>query len=302
MLFNYFLIIFYNKMSSDFPLDSSNPVITINQAILSFKINKQKISSQLNSALDNTLIPISQNEVLITNITSSFVAYRTRITRKKYYAVEPTHLVIPPNKNIKVKIIFYFNPKEKFPPEGHKFRFEGIIIPNNMKNKDAKEIFDELSANKKEVKGNSIRKVVEFIYDNNYDFDFSSIENFKDDLSRSSNSIISSKESIYSNALSKSTERRSKLALKSNKKTKLRTIKENETLDPEKLKEECERLQIEYDKNVKEFNSLKEKINIFTNKNKFRYVVPDVQSSRLSNKNLAILFGISFFLGFYLTK
>ena len=154
-------------MSSDFPLDSSNPVITINQAILSFKINKQKISSQLNSALDNTLIPISQNEVLITNITSSFVAYRTRITRKKYYAVEPTHLVIPPNKNIKVKIIFYFNPKEKFPPEGHKFRFEGIIIPNNMKNKDAKEIFDELSANKKEVKGNSIRKVVEFIYDNN---------------------------------------------------------------------------------------------------------------------------------------
>jgi hypothetical protein len=289
-------------MSSDFPLDSSNPVITVNQAILSFKINKQKISSQLNSAQDNILIPISQNEVLIANITSSFVAYRTRITRKKYYAVEPTHLVIPPNKNINVKIIFYFNPKERFPPEGHKFRFEGIIIPNNMKNKDAKEIFDELSADKKEVKGNSIRKVVEFIYDNNYDFDFSSIENFKDDLSRSSNSIISSKESIYSNALSKSTERRSKLALKSNKKTKLRATKENETLDPEKLKEECERLQIEYDKNVKEFNSLKEKINVFTNKNKFRYVVPDVQSSRLSNKNLAILFGISFFLGFYLTK
>jgi hypothetical protein len=292
-------------MSSDFLLDSSNPVITINQAILSFKINKQKISSQLNSFPDNKLIPISQNEVLITNITSSFVAYRTRITRKKYYAVEPTHLVIPPNKNIKVKIIFYFNPKEKFPPEGHKFRFEGIIIPNNMKNKDAKEIFDELSANKKEVKGNSIRKVVEFIYDNNYDFDFSSIENIKDDLSRSSNSInsiISSKESIYSNALSKSTERRSKLALKSNKKTKLRAIKENENLDPEKLKEEYERLQIEYDKNVKEFNSIKEKINIFTSKNKFRYVVPDVQSSRLSNKNLAILFGIAFFLGFYLTK
>ena len=292
-------------MSIDSLLDSSNPVITINQEILSFKINKQQLSSQINSAPDNTLIPISQNEIFITNITSNFVVYRTRITKKKYYAVEPTHFVISPNSNIKVKITFYFNPKEKFPPEDHKFRFEGIIIPNNIKNRDAKEIFDEISTNKKPVKGNSIRKVVEFIFDNNYEFDSSSGENIQDDLAKSRNSInsdLSSKESIYSNALGQSMERRSRISLKSKKKTKLRAKNENETFDPEKLKEEYEKLQIEYDKNVKELNNIKEKINNIMNKNKFKYVVPDVQSSRLSNKKLAILFGIAFFLGFYLTK
>ena len=294
-------------MSLDSLLDSSNPVITINQAILSFKINKQKLSSQLNSAPDNTLVPISQNEVFITNITSNFIVYRTRITKKKYYAVEPTHHVIPPNSSIKVKIIFYFSPKEKFPPEGHKFRFEGIIIPNNMKNRDPKEIFDDILTNNKQVKGNSIRKVVEFIYDNNYDYDFSSVENIKDDLTKSSNSITSvnsfssSKESVYSNASGQSMERRSRLALKS-KMSKLRAKKGNETFDPKNLKEEYEKLQIEYDKNVRELNTIKEKINNIMNKNKFKYVVPDVQSSKLSNKKLAILFGIAFFLGFYLTK
>ena len=139
-------------MSSDFILDTSSPVIIINQATLLFKINKQYMSSQINTAPNNTLIPISQIEIFITNITSNYVAYRTRITKKKYYTVEPTHLVISPNSNIKVKIIFYFNPKEKFPPEGHKFRFEGIIIPNNMKNKDPKEIFNDFPQIKKRLK------------------------------------------------------------------------------------------------------------------------------------------------------
>ena len=70
-------------MSSDFILDTSSPVIIINQATLLFKINKQYMSSQINTAPNNTLIPISQIEIFITNITSNYVAYRTRITKKK---------------------------------------------------------------------------------------------------------------------------------------------------------------------------------------------------------------------------
>lgn len=292
-------------MSSDFILDTSNPVITINQAILQFKINKQYMSSQLNTAPNNTLIPISQIEIFITNITSNYVAYRTRITKKKYYTVEPTHLVISPNSNIKVKIIFYFNPKEKFPPEGHKFRFEGIIIPNNMKNRDPKEIFNDFSTNRKEVKGNSIKKIAEFIYDNNYNFDFSSTENIKIDLTQSSstiNSDFSAKESIYSSALGRSNERPSRISLRNKKNAKLRGKRGNENIDPVKLKEEYDKLQIDYDNNVKELNNIKEKINNISAKDKFRYVVPDVNFTSVSNKMIAIIFGTAFFLGFYLTK
>ena len=244
------------------------------------------------------MIPISQIELIITNITSNYVAYRARITRKKYYRVEPSHLVISPNSNLKVKITYYYNPKEKFPPEGHKFRFEGIIIPNNMKNNDSREIFDEFIKNKKEVKGNSIKKIVEFNFDNNYNYVPSS-DDIKFDCTQSMSSINSDfnpTASVYSSALGKSMEGPSRIS------DKLRGKKEMETFDPDKLKEECDKLQNEYDNKVKELNDIKQKINNASSKMKFRYVVPDINFSSVNPKTIAVLFGIAFFLGFYLTK
>ena len=290
-------------MASDILLDTSSPVITINQASLIFKINENYLSSQKNISQKNVLIPISQSEIIITNITSNYVAYRTRITKKKYYAVEPSHLILCPNSNIKVKITYYFNPKENFPPE-HKFRFEGIIIPNNMKNKDARNIFDDFAINKIEVKGNSIKKNVEFLYDNNYDYTPPTNENIRLISSQTLSSVISeSNSSIYSNALGKSMERPSRISLRNkNKAGKLRSRKEVETIDPIKLKSECDKLKNEYDSNVKELDIIKRKINNISGKNKYRYIVPDINYSSLNTKMIAILFGTAFFLGFYLTK
>ena len=289
-------------MASNILLESSTPIITINKPTLLFKINKENLSSQLNST-NNSLIPISETELQITNITSDYVAYRARITRKKYYAVEPSHLNIVPNSNIKVKITFYLNPKEKFPPKGHKFRFEGIVIPNNMKNKDARDIFDEFTLNKKEVKGNSIKKVVEFVFDDNYNYIPSSDDNIKIDSSQSITSFHSNlNSSVYTNALGKSMERPSRISKLKNKGGKLRAKKEVETFDPVKLKEECEKLQKDYDNNIIELNNIKQKINNMNAKNKYRYIVPDINFSIVSPKIEAILFGIAFFLGFYLTK
>ena len=292
-------------MASDILLDTSSPIITINQATLMFKINKQSLSSQSYENKNNSLFPISQTEIFITNITSNYVAYRARITRKKFYTVEPSHLVISPNSSIKVRIIFFYNPNGQFPPEGHKFRFEGVIIPNNMKYKDTREIFEELSTNKREVKGNSIRKIVEFIYDNNYFYDSSS-ENIKLDSTQNLGNSISSfnpNESVYTNALGKSTERPSRLSLRNpNRSNKLRGQRKEEVMDPIKLKEECESLQNDYDKYEKELNDVRQKINNISSKNKFRYIVPKVNFSSVNNKMIIILFCTSFFLGFYLTK
>ena len=283
-------------MSEEIIFDSSSPVITINQSSLVFKINQKYFQTQSQLPQNsNSLSPLSQTEILLTNLTSSYVAYRARITKKKFYQVEPSHMILPPNSNITIKITFFHNFSLPFPPQGHKFRFEGIMIPNNMKRTDAWKIYEEFSKNKTEVKGNSIRKVAEFVFDNNYKVKFSE-ENNKLEYSQSINNIsdFNGTASIYTNALGKSNERPSRISLKNMKKN-LEGVYRGEAFDFMKI-------QNEYNDNLKELNDLKQKINELNAKNKFRYVVPDKDFSSVNKKMVILLFGVSFLLGFFLTK
>ena len=283
-------------MSEEIIFDSSSPVITINQSSLIFKINQKYFQTQSQLPQNsNSLFPLSQTEILLTNLTSSYVAYRSRITKKKFYQVEPSHMILPPNSNITIKITFFHNFSLPFPPQRHKFRFEGIMIPNNMKRTDAWKIYEEFSKNKTEVKGNSIRKVAEFVFDNNYKANFSE-ENNKLEYSQSINNIsdFNGTASIYTNALGKSNERPSRISLKNMKKN-LEGVYRGEAFDFMKI-------QNEYNDNLKELNDLKQKINELNAKNKFRYVVPDKDFSSVNNKMVILLFGVSFLLGFFLTK
>ena len=283
-------------MSEEIIFDSSSPVITINQSSLIFKINQKNFQTQSQLPQNsNSLSPLSQTEILLTNLTSSYVAYRSRITKKKFYQVEPSHMILPPNSNITIKITFFHNFSLPFPPQGHKFRFEGIMIPNNMKRTDAWKIYEEFSKNKTEVKGNSIRKVAEFVFDNNYKVKFSE-ENNKLEYSQSINNIsdFNGTASIYTNALGKSNERPSRISLKNMKKN-LEGVYRGEAFDFMKI-------QNEYNDNLKELNDLKQKINELNAKNKFRYVVPDKDFSSVNKKMVILLFGVSFLLGFFLTK
>ena len=283
-------------MSEEIIFDSSSPVTTINQSSLIFKINQKYFQTQSQLPQNsNSLFPLSQTEILLTNLTSSYVAYRARITKKKFYQVEPSHMILPPNSNITIKITFFHNFSLPFPPQGHKFRFEGIMIPNNMKRTDAWKIYEEFSKNKTEVKGNSIRKVAEFVFDNNYKVKFSE-ENNKLEYSQSINNIsdFNGTASIYTNALGKSNERPSRISLKNMKKN-LEGVYRGEAFDFMKI-------QNEYNDNLKELNDLKQKINELNAKNKFRYVVPDKDFSSVNKKMVILLFGVSFLLGFFLTK
>ena len=289
-------------MTSEVLLDSSSPIITINQSSLIFKINQNYFSTQSQMPMSNVLTPLSLTEILLTNVSSSYVAYRTRLTKSKYYSVEPSHLILPPNSNITIKITFYHNLKLPFPPKEHKFKFEGIVIPNNMKRMDAWKIYEEFSKNKTEVKGNSIKKIAEFVYDNNYNPVFSE-NNSKLALSQSINNIneFNGTASIYTDALGKSNEKPSRMVLKNVKKN-LGEIYKEETADPVRLKQECENLENEYNNKLNELNEIKQKINNLNAKNKFRYVVPDVNFSSVNKKTIILLFGASFLLGFFLNK
>ena len=284
-------------MSTEVKFDSSSPVITINQSSLVFKINQKNFQTQsLQQKNSNSLAPMSQTEILLTNLTSSYVAYRSRITKKKFYQVEPSHMVLPPNSNITIKITFFHNFKLPFPPQGHKFRFEGIVIPNNMKKLDAFKIFEEYAQNQTEVKGNSIRKIAEFIFDNNYKANFSEENKNKLEFSQSINNISDyiGTASIYTNALGKSNERPSRISLKNMKKN-LEGVHSEEIFDPMKI-------QNEYNENLRELDEIKQKINDLNAKNKFRYAVPDKNFSSVNKKMVILLFGASFLLGFFLTK
>lgn len=290
-------------MTSEIIFDSSSEIITINQSSLIFKINQTYFQNQFKlTQSSKTLIPLSQIELLLTNKTSSYVAYRARINKAKLYSVIPSHMVLPPNSNTSIKIVFYHNFKLPFPPQGHKFRFEGIVIPKNMKDMDAWKIYEEFSKNKKEVKGNSLRKIAEFVFDDNYIPDFPE-ENSRLALSQSVNNLgdFNGTASVYMNALGNSNEKPSRIYLKNSKKN-LGKIYNEENIDPEKLKEECEQLENEYNDNLKELNEIKRKINEMNAKNKYRYVVPDINFSSINKKMIIMLLGASFFLGFFLTK
>ena len=289
-------------MTSEVLLDSSSPIITINQSSLIFKINQNYFSTQSQIPMSNVLTPLSQTEILLTNVSSSYIAYRTRLTKSKYYSVEPSHLILPPNSNITIKITFYHNLKLPFPPKEHKFKFEGIVIPNNMNQMDAWKIYEEFSKNKTEVKGNSIKKIAEFVYDNNYNPVFSE-NNSKLALSQRINNIneFNGSASIYTDALGKSNEKRSRMVLKNVKKN-IGEIYKEEAADPMRLKQECENLENEYNNKLNELNEIKQKINDLNAKNKFRYVFPDVNFSSVNKKTIILLFGASFLLGFFLNK
>ena len=288
-------------MTSEILFDSSSPIITINISSLVFKINQNYFQTQSQIIPpSNILTPLSQTELLLTNVSSSYIAYRTRITKAKYYSVEPSHMILPPNSNITIKITFYHNLKLPFPPKEHKFKFEGIVIPNNMKRMDGWKIYEEFSKNKTEVKGNSIKKIAEFVYDNNYNPDFSE-DNSKLALSHSINNIneFNGSASIYIDAQGRSNEKVSRLNLKNVKKN-LGEIYKEETPDPVRLKQECQELENEYNNKLNELNEIKQKINNMNNKNKFRYVVPDVNFSSINKKMIIMLFGASLLLGFFL--
>lgn len=286
-------------MSTELLLDSSIPIIKLNKPILTFRINTNSINNQKNNSSED-LILIGECEINVTNITSNNVALRVRTTKKKLYTVEPNFCTLLPNSAIKIIISAYSHRNDEINSKGHKFRFEGIIIPKNLIGSDTKEIFAELTKNQRQVKGNSIKRVVEFITDNSPPQNDIDITKSIDNIQNENN--LSMSQSIYSVALQKSGERPVRISLKSrNKDNDINNINMNiETPSPNNLKEDCEKLQKENEKFNKELEEIKSKLNVIDFENKYKN--SDQKTSKISAKFLGIILLVSIFIGFYLTK
>jgi len=145
-------------MSSELIIDNSKEVFKLDKEVISFNLNTENLSEEepIKSSLN------SENEIKITNLTEDYLAFRTKTTKKLYYRVQPTYCIIPPKEIKSIYITFYLKEGEIPKLHGHKFKFEGFIISESEKDKEAKDLFNEYTLKNSPVVGNSHKTFVHF--------------------------------------------------------------------------------------------------------------------------------------------
>jgi hypothetical protein len=106
---------------------------------------------------------MGQTYLMVSNLSSEYLAFRTKTTKKKYYSVFPSYCVISPNEKQKIDFSFYIKEGEKVSNEGHKFRFEGFVISSEEKDQDPKLLFNNYISKKIPVNATIYKSGVKFI-------------------------------------------------------------------------------------------------------------------------------------------
>lgn len=298
-------------MSQELVMDMSKEIFTLDKDILVFKINPSNFSklSSHSSLHSNDSQPLSEENVTVTNLTSDYLAVRTKTTKKEKYAVNPLYCVIPPNGTKVLNFIYYNKIGEKNDPKGHKFKFEGFIIQENQKDEDIKKLFHDYIKNGTKVVGNAHKRYVRF--------------SEEDDgiLRASNNSLGSSNLSNYTMADDKKgTLLMDKIKEKEEENLRLSDIiegkkEEKSGLDNANL-EKLECLKKEYNQLKEQVENLKRteeslnkailyeknKRNVVNGSDKFKFNVPDDKDEKISRNKLIGIFLFSILVGFYLVK
>ena len=277
-------------MSSELKIDNSSQIIKINSRSLVFKINQKTLSEKLKTEKEknnlNKYILISECFIKIENISTNYVALRIRTTKKYCYSVEPTYSIIAPNTFEKIKILYYIKPGEEISSQGHKFRFEGIIIEQKEKNtKNIFGLFQQYIQKGIVVKGNAIIKTVNFIYDNNF--------------------IISSKSTRVSDST------KNKISNSDvHKKTSLKDIFNLKSQLEQEIKE-CDELRNAHKNLMRQLNEKGIDIDFYLNNNnsslkdyfiQLKQIIINIKNSKIYSGVIIALFLFSAYYGFYLTK
>ena len=146
-------------MSIEKLLDTPKEIFKLDKEILSFKVDENKIKSIKEKEA------ICEEEIIITNLTSDYLAFKTMTTKRTIYSVDPSYCIIPPKADQKLKIQLYNIPGEKLEPKGHKFRFEGFTILESEKDSDAKVLFNEYIKKGNTLVGNILKRNVQFAHE-----------------------------------------------------------------------------------------------------------------------------------------
>ena len=291
-------------------MDVSKEIFTLNKEILLFKINpstQSKLSS-LSSVHSTDLKPLSEESIIVTNITSEYIAFRAKTTKKDNYTVNPTYCIIPPNESQVLNIILYNKSGGKLDYKGHKFKFEGFIIPESIKDEEVKNIFKDYIQQGIKVVGNSQKRYVQFSEENK------DVNNL---LAKSTGSFMSN----YTVAQDKKINTLLKEKLQANEEDNIRLSdivegKNNLAYGMDNNKKIFEKLKNEYNMLKDQFDNLKRNEELLNKRiinekniknssqgsNKFNYKIPMPKEEKISMNKLIGIFIISIFIGFYLIK
>ena len=145
-------------------------IIEDEEDTIQFKINNNPLNDNTNdtsSSRIKNLMLVSQSNIKIRNISKEYISFHVKTTKKINYIIKPSYYILSPNEILSLKIYFYINTGENINAKGHKFKFEGFVIPEEEKDKGAKKLFNEYITKRKKVKGTVIKKCASFIEERN---------------------------------------------------------------------------------------------------------------------------------------
>lgn len=300
-------------MSKDLIMDQSKEIFKIDKDVLSFRINYSNLSklSSLSSSSSKQLQPLSEEQILITNLTSEYLAFRTKTTKKELYIVNPTFCIISPNGTQVLNFIFHNKPGDKLDPKNHKFKFQGFIIPESKKDLDTKELIKEYIQKGEKVVGNEKKCHVKFLEENDNSILSGSINNLGN--SNMSNYTVANDQnqgSLLKDKIENKEEENLRLSDIIQDKSGGRFGMENNKEKLEILKREHNQLKEQYENLKRNEELLNKRIDNEKNQKsssggystKFNYKVPVMKEPKLSRNKLIGIFLLSILVGFYLVK
>ena len=296
---------------NDLIMDVSKEVFKLNKEFLSFRINKELFSHS-----SSHLEPQSEEDIIVTNLTSNYLAFRTKTTKKENYLVNPTYCIIPPNGTQVLNFTFHNKTGAKLDIKNHKFKFEGFIIKESEKDEDIKNLFQKYIINGTLVVGNIKKCHSQFIEEKN---EGSNLRTSNESLGKLGNSMSNLSEYTVAEDNNSNSLLKEKIKEKEEENLRLSDIIENKGgrhIVDESNKEKLESLKMKYEQLKGEFDNLKrneELLNqrIYNERNKkneirgaekFIYKVPVIKEKTLPRNVLISIFALSVLIGFYLVK
>ena len=118
---------------------NQNPIFEISPDKFTYNLETDDIT-KLSS---NTSKISKEIEVKIINKTNDYIAIKIKTTKTKNYIMSSNNIILSPKEEKKIKIRFKRDEDEKLELKSHRVLFEGIIIKEEEKDLNIKDLFDK---------------------------------------------------------------------------------------------------------------------------------------------------------------
>ena len=181
-------------------ISQNSPLFALSTENLIFHLDTDDISE-----LSSSITKIEkETEIKIINKTTDFIAIKIKTTRKNNYIMSPaSNFILTPREEKNINIRFIRNEGEKLKLKNYKVLFEGIIIKEEEKNLNIKDLFDKYTKNENKVNTYTIQIESQFL-DKNGNASLSMSNSNLTKISKINNTCIS--DTKINNDLNKNTD------------------------------------------------------------------------------------------------